>query len=80
MPRSLTQKLHLGKGLASQKIITTRPFCDVYAICGACPQEGAMHFPGHVYIYISMRSGYLNSILLINVVYTVKPELSSPYS
>ena len=44
-------------------------YCDVYAISGNCPQEGATHFPGYIYIYIytCAQGGISISIVLVSV-------------
>ena len=40
-----------------------------YAICGICPQEGATHFSGHIYIYIYPRACESQiSMVLVSVV------------
>ena len=46
--KSFTQKLPLGG--SGVLLRGTRAFCDAYALRGTCPQEGATHFSGHIYI------------------------------
>ena len=43
----------------------TGAFCDAYAMRGTCPQEGATHFSGH--IYISACAGISISMVLASV-------------
>ena len=57
--KSFTQKLPLGK----ESGYTVPEFCDAYAICDTCPQEGATHFSGH----ISTCTGTSISIVLVSV-------------